>query len=33
MPRLLMKPFNEGLKTIYKIVYGEELTIEAYGKP
>lgn len=28
-----MKPFNESLKTVYKLVYGHDLKIDIYGKP
>lgn len=33
LPRMLIKPFNEGLKSIYKQFYGKELSIETFGKP
>jgi len=28
-----MKPFNEGLKCVYKLVYKQDLQIQIYGKP
>jgi ribonucleotide monophosphatase NagD (HAD superfamily) len=28
-----MKPFNEGLKTVYTLIYKKDLLIEIYGKP
>ena len=33
LPRLLMQPFIESLKTVFKLVYKEDLKIEMYGKP
>lgn len=33
LPRLLLNPFHEGLKAVYRSVYRQELEIEYYGKP
>ena len=33
LPRILIKPFNEGLKSVYKEIYGKELKILPFGKP
>lgn len=33
LPRILIKPFNEGLKSVYKEIYGKELDILTFGKP
>ena len=33
LPRILIKPFNEGLKSVYREIYGQELKILTFGKP
>lgn len=33
LPRMLIKPFNEGLKSVYREFYGKELRILTFGKP
>ena len=33
LPRILIKPFNEGLKSIYKQIYGKQLKLLTFGKP
>ena len=29
----MIKPFNEGLKSVYREIYGKELKILTFGKP
>lgn len=33
LPRVLIRPFNEGLKSVYKQIYGHDLKILTFGKP
>ena len=33
LPRMLVRPFNEGLKSVYKSVFGKDLQILYFGKP
>ena len=33
LPRMLLKPFSEGLKAIYRLIYKNEIKIQPYGKP
>lgn len=33
LPRILIKPFNQGLRSIYKEIYQQDLKLITYGKP
>jgi hypothetical protein len=28
-----MRPFTEGLKAVYKLIYNQELKLQIFGKP